>query len=162
MLRPMVAPMTSPIWQPSVEAARASQLAALHRVATQHHGVADSYTALHAWSCLAPEAFWPLLWDFLGIVGERGARVLVRGATMADAQWFPDARISFAENLISRRDDAIAIIAVASDGARTTLTFRELAAETARVAAGLPGLGVAPGDRVAAVLPNAAEAVIAM
>jgi acetoacetyl-CoA synthetase len=158
----MLRAMTTPIWQPSLEAARASQLAALHRLATQHHGVADSYAALHAWSCLAPEAFWPLLWDFLGIVGERGARVLVRGQAMADAQWFPDARISFAENLISRRDDAIAIIAVAADGARTTLTFRALAAETARVAAGLRGLGVAPGDRVAAVLPNAAEAVIAM
>lgn len=154
--------MTTPIWQPTREAARATQLAALHRLAAERHGVADDYAALHAWSCRCPEAFWPLLWDFLGIVGERGERVLVPAASMADARWFPDARISFAENLLVRRDDATAIVAHAADGTRTTLSFRALAAEVARVAAGLRGLGIAPGDRIAGVLPNAADAVIAM
>lgn len=158
----MLHAMTAPIWQPTREAARATQLAALHRLAAEHHGVADDYAALHAWSCRCPEAFWPLLWDFLGIAGERGERVLVPAASMADARWFPDARISFAENLLVRRDDATAIVAYAADGTRTTLSFRALAAEVARVAAGLQGLGIAPGDRIAGVLPNAADAVIAM
>lgn len=158
----MLPMMSSPIWQPSTERARATQLAAFHRLATQHHGVGDTYAALHAWSCQSPEAFWPLLWDYLGILGERGERVLERGETMADARWFPDARISFAENLLARRDDATAIVAYAADGSRSSLTFGALAAEVARVAAGLRALGVVAGDRVVGVLPNAPEAVIAM
>lgn len=156
------AAMTTPLWQPSPETARATQLAELHRQASTRHGVADDYAALHAWSCQHPGEFWPLLWDFLGLIGDRGARVLERGATMADARWFPDAQISFAENLLARRDDAIAIIAVDTEGKRTTVSFRALAAEVARVAAGLRSLGIATGDRVVGVLPNALEAVIAM
>jgi len=154
--------MSRPIWQPSPERAGQTQLAAFHRLAAERHGVGDGYAALWAWSCREPDAFWPLLWDFLGIIGDRGARVLERGATMADARFFPDARLSFAENLLARRDDAIAIVAVAGDGARRTLTFRALAAEVARVAAGLRALGVTAGDRVVGVLPSVPEAIVAM
>ncbi len=158
----MLAGMIEPVWRPSPERASQTQLAAFHRAAAERHGVAGDYAALHAWSCREPEAFWAMLWDFLGIVGDRGARVLERGPTMADARFFPDARLSFAENLLARRDDAPAIIACAADGSRRTLTFRELAAEVARVAAGLRELGVTAGDRVVAVLPNGPEAVVAM
>ena len=47
-------------------------------------------------------------------------------------------------------------------GARRELSYRELRAEVARVAAGLRAAGVVPGDRVAGFLPNLPEAVIAM
>jgi acetoacetyl-CoA synthetase len=159
--------MTEPLWQPTPERASQTQLAAFHRLATERCGVAGDYAALHAWSCTAPEAFWPMLWDFLGLIGDRGARAIDRGpgdgaAAMPDARFFPDARLSFAENLIARRDDAIAIVAYTADGARSELTFRGLAAEVARVAAGLRGLRIGAGDRVAGVLPNAIEAVVAM
>ena len=154
--------MTEPIWRPSPERAAATQLAAFHRLATARHAVGAGYPALHAWSCAEPDAFWPLLWEALGIVGERGARTLVRGATMADAQFFPDARLSFAENLLARRDDATAIVAIAADGGRRALSFADLAAEVGRVAAGLAAHGVGAGDRVAGVLPNAIEAIVAM
>jgi acetoacetyl-CoA synthetase len=149
--------MSEERWRPDPERAAASQLAAFARLAAERHGVREDYASLHAWSCASPQEFWPLLWDVLGIVGERGDRVLERGAGMADARFFPDARLSFAENLLRRRDDAIAIIS-----ASRTLTYAELAREVARVADGLRGLGVGVGDRVVAALPNAPEAVIAI
>ena len=145
-------------WQPSRERAEASALAAFARRA----GFAGDYAALHAWSIREPEAFWPLLWDTLGIIGDRGARVIGGGAQLADARFFPDAKLSFAENLLRRRDDAIALIACTIEGTRRTMTFAELAREVARVASGLRALGIARGDRVVAALPNAPEAVIAM
>jgi acetoacetyl-CoA synthetase len=149
-------------WRPSPERAASSNLAAFARLAHERHGVDDGYNALHAWSCAAPEQFWPLLWDVLGIVGERGERVIDRGAAMADARFFPDATLSFAENLLRRRDDAIALVSCAIDGSRSRLTFAALAREVARVADGLRALGVRPGERVVAALPNTADAVIAM
>ncbi len=145
------------LWEPTPERAAGTQLAAFMRA----HGFAD-YRALHAWSVAQPEAFWPALWDELGIIGDRGERVLDRGAALIDARFFPDARLSFAENLLRRRDDAIAIVHVAADGARRTLTFSELAAAVGRCAAHLRSLGIGPGDRVVGALPNGPEAVIAM
>jgi acetoacetyl-CoA synthetase len=156
------------MFTPTPEAAAATELAAFARLAEARHGVGGvggvrgDYAALHAWSIREPAEFWPLLWDFLGVIGDRGGRALEPGRPIDDPRFFPDARLSFAENLVKRRDDATAIVALAADGARRTLTFAELARETARVAGGLRALGVAPGDRVAAILPNAADAVVAM
>jgi len=152
----------TPSWQPSPERAASSALAAFARLARERFGVADGYAALHAWSCAAPEQFWPLVWDTLGIVGDRGERVVEPGATMADARFFPDARLSFAENLLRRRDDSIALVACSIEGARRTLTSAELSREVARVADGLRALGLQRGERVVAALPNSLEAVIAM
>ncbi len=149
------------LWQPDPARAAASALAAFARLAAERYGVLAGYPALHAWSCAAPGEFWPLLWEALGVIGERGERVMT-GATMADTQFFPDARLNFAENLLARRDDGIAIVAHAADGTRRTLTHAELAAEVARVANGLRALGIVAGDRVVAALPNGPEAVIAM
>jgi acetoacetyl-CoA synthetase len=149
----------TPSWAPDPARAASSNLAAFARLARERFGVADGYAALHAWSCASPEQFWPLLWDVLGIVGERGERVLDRGATLADARFFPDARLSFAENLLRGTGD---VIAVGVDGSRRALTGGELLADVARVAGGLRALGIARGDRVAAAAPNGLEAIVAM
>lgn len=76
--------------------------------------------------------------------------------------WFEGARLNFAENLLRRRDDGVAIIARDERGPLRRLTFGELAGEVAAVAASLRGAGIVPGDRVAGFLPNIAESVIAM
>jgi acetoacetyl-CoA synthetase len=158
----MLRAMDQPMWQPSSERANRSQLAEFHRAAAERHRVGSDYAALHAWSCREPDAFWPMLWEFLGIIGERGPRAVERGRAMADTRFFPDAHLSFAENLLARSDDAIAIVARGADGSRCTIGFRDLAIEVGRLAAGLSELGVAAGDRVVAVLPNGIEAIAAM
>src|SRR6185312_15445605 len=88
-LRRVVVPPDSmtPSWRPSPERAASSNLAAFARLARERFGVTDGYAALHAWSCAQPEQFWPLLWDVLGIVGDRGERVLERGTSLADARF---------------------------------------------------------------------------
>jgi acetoacetyl-CoA synthetase len=152
----------TPSWSPSAERAAGSNLAAFARLAHERFGVGDGYPALHAWSVAHPEQFWPLLWQVLGIVGDPGERVLDVGGGLADANFFPDARLSFAENLLRDHSDHVAIVAWTIDGTRRAMSSAELAAEVARVASGLRGLGVAPGDRVVAALPNAIDAVVAM
>ncbi|HEY3804267.1 MAG TPA: acetoacetate--CoA ligase [Kofleriaceae bacterium] len=149
----------TPSWEPDPAHAASSNLAAFGRLARDRFGVADGYAALHAWSIASPEQFWPLLWDSLGIVGDRGDRVLERSPSLADARFFPDARLSFAENLVRGTGG---VIACGADGSRRELTCGELAGEVARVAGGLRALGVARGDRVAAAAPNGLEAIIAM
>ena len=133
----------------------------------------SSYEEWRTWSVERPERFWPAVWRFCGVIAdERAGRepwesVLVGGETMVPPrngpgpQWFTGARLNFAENLLRRRDDSVAIIARDESGGRHELTFHELASEVRRAAGALRALGVNPGDRVAGFLPNIAETVIA-
>lgn len=131
------------------------------------------YDVWHRWSCERPAQFWPAAWEFCGVtpapgaVMERGGAVLVRGDEMRPPgpdgpEWFPGAELNFAENLLKRRDGAVAIVARSEGGARRELTFAELADAASRVAGALRAAGVGPGDCVAGYLPNVPEAVVAM
>ena len=105
----------APLWVPSPERAEATRLAAFRRRAG-----APDYEALHAWSIERPEEFWPLVWDDCGVVGDQGASVIERGEHFADTRFFPDARLSVAENLLWPRagvdPDADALVAVDETG----------------------------------------------
>ncbi len=57
--------------------------------------------------------------------------------------------------------DAVAIVAVSQTRESSELTFGELRDQVARARAGLLRLGVEPGDRVVAYLPNIPETIVA-
>ena len=132
-------------------------------VAAVHGERRRDYVELRAWSVEHPELFWPALWRFAEVRARRPWRdVLVDGDRMPGAQWFVGAELNFAENLLRHRGDRPAIIAWTEDGRRSELSYRELHREVAELAAALQRQGVRPGDRVAAVMPHAAETIIAM
>ncbi|HEY5790958.1 MAG TPA: acetoacetate--CoA ligase, partial [Gammaproteobacteria bacterium] len=120
------------------------------------------YDDLWQWSVDQREAFWDTLWDFCGVVGDKGDAVLEDGARMPGARWFPDARLNFAENLLRYRDERPALVFRGEDGTRMTLTYGGLYRAVAGVAEGLRAAGVGPGDRVAGFLPNHPQTVVAM
>ena len=122
----------------------------------------SDYGSLHAWSIAARSDFWRLVWDFCGVLGEPGDRVLVDGDRMPGAQWFPAAHLNFAENLLRRRDDADAMVFWGEDRVRRRISNRQLYDQVTRVAQALRASGVQAGDRVAAILPNMPETVVAM
>ena len=131
-------------------------------MAAPDHPPTPRYRPLWRWSITEQEAFWAALWDWCGVVGERGGRVLVDGDRMPGARYFPDARLNFAENLLRRRTDDPAIIAWSEDGARRVVSWRELYDLTSRVAQAMRNAGIGPGDRVAVLLPNVPEAIVVL
>jgi len=152
-----------PLWTPSqasIDAANMTHFIAQVN-ANQDLSIND-YDALYQWSLDDKEQFWSELWDFCGIIGSKGERILVGGEQIESAQWFPDARLNFAENLLRRQDDETAIFFRAEDQAEYSLSYRELYRQVASVATWLKAQGLQPGDRVAAYLPNMPEAVVAM
>jgi acetoacetyl-CoA synthetase len=151
-----------PIWVPSRERIATANLTAF-MAGARSHGAPDTYPALWQWSVDHPAEFWSALYDHCGVIGDRGsAPVLQDAGRMPGARWFADTRLNFAENLLRQRGPAAAIIAYDERGARREFTWDQLAAETARVAAGLRASGVVAGDRVAGFMPNLPEAIIAM
>ena len=151
------------LWSPSTRQIESANVTRFRRYLAEHLGIeTDGYRSLHQWSIDDRAAFWSAVWDFSGVVAERkGERVLVDDR-MPGARYFPDARLNFAENLLRRRDDGDAIAFLDENGSGSRLSWLELCDEVARQAQGLRSLGVTPGDRVAAILPNIPESVIAM
>jgi acetoacetyl-CoA synthetase len=153
-----------PIWSPSPERIERAQLTRFMRfVRERHHAPVPDYPALHRWSVEFPERFWSALWDFCEVRAEqRATQILEDGARMPGARWFIDARFNYAENLLPRDDEQTAIVVRNERGERRTLSWRQLRREVARIADGLKQAGVVEGDRIAALLPNIPETVIAM
>jgi acetoacetyl-CoA synthetase len=153
-----------PLWHPGPERIRGARLTAFAQEARRRWGVkADDYPALHRWSVTEPAQFWQSVASFCGVVGEGLDGVaLADGGKMPGAQWFPEARLNFAENLLRRRDRAIALVFWSEERLKTTVTYAELYSEVSRLAQALRAAGVKPGDRVAAYLPNVPGAIIAM
>ena len=146
----------TPLWRPSLEQIARAQLTSFTSDAEALAGRSlPSFAALHAWSVAEPEAFWGLVWSFCGVIAaERGERVLVDGDRLPGARWFPDAKLNFAENLLRRRDDGIALIFRREEtddtrregkiASRRALTFAELYEQVERTAAALRAAGVFP------------------
>lgn len=120
------------------------------------------FPELHQWSIEAIGPFWRHVWDFCEVRGEPGERDVVAEGNMLEAAFFPDARLNFAENLLRRAGDEPAIVFWCEDRVRRSMSWRELTDNVSRVAQALKEAGVGPGDRVAAILPNAPETIVAM
>ncbi|MDG2028260.1 MAG: acetoacetate--CoA ligase [Acidimicrobiales bacterium] len=150
--------MADPIWSPSPERAAASNLAAF-AARTGH----DSYESLHAWSVDEPAAFWSAAWDELGVVGDKGETVLVEGATLAEARFFPDATLNVAENLLAHRGTEPAMVFRSEDDSvQRTISRDELRLQVGRFQGAMERAGVGVGDRVVVWLPNVPEAYAVM
>ncbi len=153
-----------PIWQPSADRIAQSEMVAfIAEVNRRWNKNIIDYAGLHQFSVDEPERFWTAVWDFCGIIAEqRGDIVLADRDQMPGATWFPQARLNFAQNLLRRRDNETAIVALAEDGSRRTLTFAQLYDLVSRIAQAFTASGVTAGDRVAAYIPNIPEAVAGM
>jgi acetoacetyl-CoA synthetase len=156
--------VTEPIWTPPAGRVAASNLTRFAAFARDRHGAPQgNYEVLWRWSVDERETFWTALVDFAGIIRTAGrAPVLRHRDRMPGAAWFEDTELNFAENLLARADDHAALVFCNERGARRELSYRQLRAEVARIAAGLRELGIGPGDRVAGFLPNLPESVVAM
>ncbi|MGA0799501.1 MAG: AMP-binding protein, partial [Steroidobacteraceae bacterium] len=152
------------LWSPSPTRMADSNLRRfIECVAARRDLPTGDYAALHRWSLERPDAFWFEVAHFADMKADwAAAPVLENGHAMPGARWFPGARLNYAENLLHYRDDHPALIAYDERGQRRVLSYRQLCAEVARIAAGLKEIGIQPGDRVAGFLPNIPEAVVAM
>ena len=160
----------SALWRPRPEAVEASVIAAFARYAADEGaplklGAADDgfFAELHRWSVESCVDFWDLFWKFAGIkASSRGEHVLSRNRDMPGARFFPDARLNFAANLLSRRDDDCAIIYEYEDGQARSWSWRELHELVSRLRQAFVAADIQEGDRVAGYLPNTPEAIAAM
>jgi acetoacetyl-CoA synthetase len=160
--------MSDPVWRPSAERLRRANLTRFREAcenAATSDGASGGAAGLHPWSVEDPASFWSAVWDFTGVIASvRGREVVDDPTRMPGARWFDGARLNFAENLLAERHGAgrEAVVAWNEEGRAGSLDWGELHRQVARCAAGLRGVGVGAGDRVAAFIPNIPEAIVGM
>jgi acetoacetyl-CoA synthetase len=122
----------------------------------------SSYDEAWRWSVEDLEGFWSSIWEYFGLRSATPVTSVLAERRMPGARWFEGATVNYAERAFADADDRPAIAFRREDGAAADLTRAELAAAVGAAARGLRALGVRRGDRVAAFLPNATEAVVAL
>jgi acetoacetyl-CoA synthetase len=152
------------LWAPSPERVEQATLTRYTRWLEERLGRRfGSYAELWAWSVDDLEAFWGSIWEFFDVRASAPYERVLGRREMPGAEWFPGARLNYAEHVFRDVDDgAVAIRAAGELRPLTETTWGELRTLTARIAAGLREQGVGPGDRVVAYVPNTVEAVAAL
>ena len=121
----------------------------------------ESYSALHQWSVNNPGEFWSRAWDDNSVIGSKGSIYFTEGADFISSQFFPQARLNVAENLLAHGDpDQVAIVSILETGVRSEITWADLRIKVAATAAAMRAEGVIAGDRVVAWVPNVTEAIV--
>ncbi|MDP1602407.1 MAG: acetoacetate--CoA ligase [Legionella sp.] len=154
--------MMSMVWKP--EHPEKTRMWQFMRFAEKTFGKQfNDYDALHQWSVNHSADFWQTLCDFFDITFTTPpTQILKQNEEMIEARWFEGATFNVAEKLLKRQDSHPALISINEDGARDVLTYKELRREVARCRHGLKRAGVREGMRVAAIMPNVSQTIIAM
>ena len=152
------------LWEPSKERVAASRMSAyMDWLASERQLPFSSYAELWRWSVNDLDAFWRSIWDYFDILASAPATAVLGDRRMPGATWFPGAQLNWAENVLRHADrDGPAVTGLTEDREPIELSWAELAAQVASFAAALRELGVRPGDRVAAYLPNIPQAVVGL
>jgi acetoacetyl-CoA synthetase len=156
--------MAKMLWMPSEERIKNSNMYNFMQFINERNGTDfQEYMPLFRWSVENIPEFWASFWDYVDIKYSRHYDTVVDDLTkMPGAKWFQGARLNFAENLLRFRDDHTALIFKGETQKEATMSYAELYNTVARLARSLREIGVTPGDRVAAYMPNMMETAIAM
>ena len=154
----------SVLWTPPADVRETTQLGRYLGWLRDQRGIDHAgYDELWRWSVDDLEGFWGSLWEFFEIRAHTPYERVLGSREMPGAEWFVGSRLNYAEHMVGRDEDTdrVAVLARSQTRADFELTFGELREQVARARAGLQRLGIGPGDRVVAYLPNVPETLVA-
>jgi len=152
------------LWTPPADARETTELGRYLEWLRETRGIEHSgYDELWRWSVDDLEGFWGSLWDFFEIRAHTPYERVLGSRQMPGAEWFTGSRLNYAEHMVGNDEDTDAVAVLARSQTRDDfdLTFGELREQVATARAGLQRLGIGPGDRVVAYLPNIPETLVA-
>ena len=152
------------LWTPGPDRVERANVTAFMRwlAAERGHDFGD-YQALWQWSVTDLDGFWQAVWDYCGVQASAPPRAVLGARTMPGADWFPGARLNYAEHVLrSERPGQDALYFQSETTPLTGLPWPDLANSVRILATRLRDMGVGPGDRVASCMPNIPQTAIAM
>jgi len=151
------------LWTPSVERVARSHLTRYLRWLEAHGRKFENYEALWRWSVADLPAFWQSMVDFCELKFSQPASKVLGRREMPGAEWFPGARLNYAaQALRHERPGEDAIVHLSERQPLKSMSWTEFARQVRVLATWMRSIGIQPGDRVVAYLPNTPEAIVGM
>ncbi|GAC1533836.1 MAG: acetoacetate--CoA ligase [Herpetosiphon sp.] len=121
-----------------------------------------TYNELWQWSTDNIEDFWGSIWQFFDVRSSAPYSAVLESHDMPGTRWFTGARLNYAEQVFRRMTtEQPAVMFQSEIRPLVEMSWADLYAQVASAAAGLRALGLVPGDRVVAYLPNIPQALVA-
>jgi len=151
------------LWQPDPDRVGDTRIAQFRQWLRTERGLdLEGYDGLWQWSVRDLPGFWSAVAEFLGVRFHDQATTVLESTDMPGARWFPGATLNYAEQALTGHPDGdVALVFHREDGHTERRTYGELRAQVAAARAALVSLGVRRGDRVAALVPNTPDTVVA-
>ena len=152
------------LWEPSEEWIKNAEVTKFIEFVNNNYDI-DIQDAddLYKWSVDEIPDFWDAMWKFSDIIASKEYDKVVEDLyVFPGTNWFPGAKLNFAENLLRYKDDQLAFIFQGESKVTKKMTYKELNKKVAQLAQSLREMGVEKGDRVVSYIPNLIETPIAM
>ena len=150
--------MNKPLWQPSQKLKQDSILQDFCKFID--FKLSDSFKELWQWSVKNPEEFWSKFWDYSKIIGDKGSVIIKKDKIFNKSKFFPDSKLNYAENILKKKSNDIAINFLSEKGFEEHITWNNLYEKVCKFSNYLKKLNLKKGDRVAAYVPNKIETII--
>ena len=155
------------LWTPDARTIETSQVSEFMAWLERERGLHfEDYEALRRWSVADLAGFWSAVWSFYDVHSERPYESVLDGTAMPGVRWFRGSRVNFAEHMLRYERvataDEVAVVHSSETRSLARMTWHELGAAVRTFATALRALGVKPGARVVAYMPNVPETLVAM
>ncbi len=150
--------MNKPLWQPSQKLKQESILQDFCKFI--NFKSTDNFKDLWQWSIKNPEEFWSKFWDYSKIIGDKGSEIIKKDKIFNKSKFFPDSKLNYAENILKKKSNDIAISFLSEKGFEEYITWNKLYEKVCKFSNYLKKLNLKKGDRLAAYVPNKIETII--
>jgi len=150
--------MDKPLWRPSEKKRQDSLLKNFSKFINFKSN--ENFKELWKWSVDNPESFWSNFWDYSKIIGDKGKEIIKKNKIFNKTKFFPDSRINYAENILKKRSNNIAINFLSENEFEENISWKLLYEKVCKFSFYLKSLDLKKGDRVAAYVPNKIESII--
>ena len=146
------------LWQPSEKLKESSLLSDFCRFI--HFNSSNNFKKIWKWSIDNPEEFWSSFWDYSKIIGDKGSEIIKKNEVFNKTKFFSDSKLNYAENILKKKSDKLAINFLSEKGFEENITWNDLYEKVCKFSSYLKKLNLQKGDRVAAYVPNKIESVV--
>jgi len=118
-----------------------------------------NYQKILRWSINNSPIFWDAVWDYCKIKGFKGKKKIIKSKTFYKNNFFPDHKLNFTENILSKEDNSKAITFISENGFKEIKTWKNINNNVSRLTKLLKKINVKSKDRVAGYMANTSETV---
>jgi len=150
------------LWTASSETIKNSNIKKFSNLIEKKYNInfENNFQKFHKWSVNNLEKFWSEYWDFGEIKGDKGSQIISKDKIFHRNKFFKDSKLNFAENLLGKNNDEIAIHSLKENGEHENISWEQLNINVKKLSSFFKFFDLKKGDRIAGYVPNTIETIV--